>query len=126
MSPSHRRCSECRKPFTPEPRTGARQKVCGPICRAARDRKLARRRRRKDVDGHRADERERQLLHRAKARAAPEGANCHAPAAAAKRLELQAKVIQFVDRALRRSRASLLRDLAEIVPRAREFVADTG
>lgn len=36
------------------------QRVCCPTCRARRDRKLARKRRRDDVDGYRADERARQ------------------------------------------------------------------
>jgi hypothetical protein len=39
---------------------------------------------------------------------------------------LQAKVVIFVDRALARSRASLLRDLPEILLRESESLANTG
>ena len=43
-----RRCSECRCSFTPSPRAVLSQRVCGAACRAARDRKLPRGRRRRD------------------------------------------------------------------------------
>jgi hypothetical protein len=39
---------------------------------------------------------------------------------------MQEKVVVFVDRALARSRASLVRDLAEIMLRESESLADTG
>jgi hypothetical protein len=51
-----RRCTECRCSFTPSPRALATQRVCGSECRAARDRKLARKRRREDLDAYREDE----------------------------------------------------------------------
>lgn len=41
-------------------------------------------------------------------------------------LDLREKVVVFVDRALARSRASLLRDLAEIMPEASDLLARTG
>jgi hypothetical protein len=55
-----------------------------------------------------------------------EGSACHAPASDCKLLDLQEKVVVFVDRALARSRASLLRDLAEIIPEASDLLARTG
>jgi hypothetical protein len=62
---TRRRCIECRRTFTPGPRAVGTQLVCGPACRAVRDRKLARARRQKDVDGFRDDERLRQQASRA-------------------------------------------------------------
>jgi hypothetical protein len=41
-----RRCSECRKTISPAPSASATQRVCSAACRAVRDRKLARARRR--------------------------------------------------------------------------------
>lgn len=120
------RCSECRKTFTPSARAGAKQKVCSPECRQRRDRTLARRRRRRELVEYREDERRRQRAHRAKRPEESEGGGCHAPASDCKLLDLQEKVVVFVDRALARSRASLLRDLAEIIPEASEFLARAG
>ena len=51
------------------------QKVCGAACRQRRNRKLARRRRRADLQDHRADDRERQR----ECRARREREVCHAP-----------------------------------------------
>lgn len=88
--------------------------MCGRPCRAARDRKLARMRRRRELDDSRTDDRRRQQLRRealAKARAAPELPARNAPASASNPLDLPDKIIQFVDRSLDASRASLLRDL---------------
>jgi hypothetical protein len=96
------------------------------MCRRRRDRKLARRRRGKELAEHREEERRRQRTHRAKARERSEGAECHAPASGSKSSDLREMVVVFVDRALARSRASLLRDLAEIMPQTRDLLADTG
>lgn len=120
------RCSECRKTFTPSTTTGARQKVCGPECRRRRDRRLARRRRLNELTEYREDERRRQRVHRAKGREGSQGPVCHAPASGCKLLDLREKVVVFVDRALARSRASLLRDLAEVMPEASDLLARTG
>lgn len=114
-----RRCSECRASFHPSPQAQATQRVCSPKCRVTRDRKLARKRRRRDLDDFRTEERERQRScrrRRAEAREAPEGGGCHAPPAAPNSLELPDNFIQFVDRAVERSRASLLRDLRQVWP----------
>jgi hypothetical protein len=124
-----RRCTECRSTFTPSPRALQTQRVCGPACRAARDRKLARARRRREIDDSRADERERQKACRAareKARAAADPPACHAPPSASNPSNLPDKITQFVDRAIEASRASLLRDLRREWLRLRKNVAMPG
>src|SRR5271170_4924183 len=108
-----RRCTECRATFTAEPSAHSTQRVCGGGCRRARDRKLARVRRRRDRDDARADERERQRTSR---RARAEG-GCHAPPSSRKCPLSNKEVRQFVDRALERSRATLVRDLRGILLR---------
>jgi hypothetical protein len=112
-------CSECRRMFTPSPRARATQRVCGAKCRIHRDRKLARTRRRGDIDACRIDEQKRQddCRHgRAKAREAATGAPCHAPASAPKPAELPEEVVRFVYRAFEASRATFLRDLSRKWP----------
>jgi hypothetical protein len=124
-----RRCSECRCTFTPSPRAGLRQRVCGAECRAVRDRKLARARRRSDIEGYRADECVRQKAsrgRRAEAHAGEVGAVRHAPASASKSAELPEEILRFVDRAVAASRATLLRGLSRNWPRLRENVATAG
>ena len=107
---TRKRCSECRKTFTPSPRARSRQRVCGAECRARRDRTLARQRRRAELHAYRADERERQKTHRA----SPLEAACNAPASASNPLKLQKKIGRIVARTLALSRASLMRDLPRI------------
>jgi hypothetical protein len=127
--PPRRRCTECRCTFTPSPRALQTQRVCGPACRAARDRKLARTRRRREIDDARADERQRQKAcraARAKAHAAQDPPACHAPPSASNPSNLPDKIVQFVDRALEASRASLLRDLRREWLRLRETLAMPG
>ncbi len=114
-----RRCTECRTTFTAEPSAHATQRVCGGVCRKTRDRKLARVRRRRERDDARADERERQRTSR-KVRA--EG-GCHAPPSSRKCPLSSKEVRQFVDRALERSRATLVRDLRGFLLR---FVSMSG
>jgi hypothetical protein len=107
-----RRCSEFRKPFEVEPSAVATQRVCGVVCRAKRDRKLARARRRDDLDDARIAERQRQRLNRVR-RAAASG--CHAVPSQRNDLGSLEEVWRSVDRALRLSRGSLVGDLTEIV-----------
>lgn len=64
--------------FRPSPQAAKTQRVCGVVCRTKRDGELQRARRRRDVEEHRADERERQRASRARRR---NEASCHAPAA---------------------------------------------
>jgi hypothetical protein len=136
------RCTECRRTFAPSPRAVTTQRVCGRACRAARDRKLARARRARDIEGYRADERRRQEESRgSRARAkrppveaaetvetaqAPAPAARHAPPSVSKPPDLQKKIAQSVARAIALSRASLERDLRRIWPREREIVARPG
>ena len=126
---TRRRCSECRCTFTPSPRARTTQQVCGPGCRAARDRKLARARRRADIEGFRADERRRQQARRAdraEARSVEAPCDRHAPASVAKYSEVQEEVARFVDRVVEASRATLLRDLGRKWPRLREILVKGG
>jgi hypothetical protein len=138
---TRRRCTECRCVFTPSPRAQSTQRVCGPECRAARDRKLARARRRREVDAYRADERGRQQERRAaqaaraaevragqaeaatpdaaQARAVTAGGGCHAPPSASNPSESLDEIVRFVDRRLEVSRASLLRALRRKWPSQR-------
>ena len=113
------RCAECRRTFTAEPSARETQRVCGKACRKARDLRLARARRRRDLDDTRADERERQRTSR-KARA---DAGCHAPPSTRKCPLSDKEVRRFVDRALERSRTTLVRDLRGILLR---FVPISG
>lgn len=116
-----RRCTECRKTFTPAPSAHTTQRVCGEVCRANRDRRLARARRRRDVDDARVDERERQRASRRQRKEA----GCHAPASTRKCPLTRIEVKQFVDRALDRSRATLVRDLRGILLRFAPIAGET-
>jgi len=112
---TRKRCSECGRRYTPSPRAQSTQRVCGAACRAARDRKLARARRRREIDDYRADERVRQRASRAaraKAPTAEVGASCHAAPSASKPSELPEEVVQLLEHAVAASRATLLRDLS--------------
>jgi hypothetical protein len=106
-----RRCSECRKRFTPVVSAVDHQLVCGEACRGRRRNRLARRRRYDDLDAHRVDERARQQTRRDAVRVA----GCHELASAANNPDLLRKVHQIVDKAASLSRATLRRDLARIL-----------
>jgi len=101
--------------FTVAASARATQQVCGSACRRGRDRRLARQRRRRDLDEARADERARQRASRVRraeeaATGATAASGCHAPPSASKLLLSRQEVTEFVDRALARSRATLVRD----------------
>jgi hypothetical protein len=119
-----RRCSECRKTFVPARSAAGKQCVCSSICRIARARKLARKRRGRELEQSRADERERQRAHRAR----HDAVSCHAPASPRKYVISREEVVQIVDRALALSRTTLERDLPRFLDRiaqkAGERVAD--
>jgi hypothetical protein len=104
---ARRRCTECRKTFDPAITARDTQRVCGAACRASRDRRLARARRRRELDDYRADERERQCTRRERR----EADGCHAPPSAPKCAELPREVVEIVDRLVRVSRATLLRQI---------------
>jgi hypothetical protein len=107
--------------------------VCGAACRASRDRKLARARRRRELDEARSDERRRQQQHREKqrragAKGAPErsSAQSHAPASRPKPSIFRKELAEILDRALGLSRASLMRDLREFAGAADKNVASVA
>jgi hypothetical protein len=108
-----RRCTECRKTFTPARSASSTQRVCGAACRVKRDRSFARSRRLLDLEGSRAEERARQQTRRdALARL-----GCHAPASRRKCPLSSEEVGRIVDRVLGRSRATLVRDVRGILLR---------
>jgi len=107
-----RRCTECRKTFTPARSARDTQRVCSMACRKALDRKLARVRRRRDLDDARLDDCARQQARRERL-----AATRHAPPSPRKCPISPKEVRQFVDRALARSRATLVRDLHGILLR---------
>jgi len=126
---NRRRCTECRCSFTPSPRAAHSQRACGPACRAARDRKLARARRRREIDAHREDDRRRQQETRARRTAAAPPAPVaimparHAPPSAPKDLDSQKQIDRIVARVMTVSRATLERELARITVPPRSIVA---
>lgn len=109
-----RRCTECRRSFIPSPRALATQRVCGPECRATRDRKQARKRRRDDLDAYREDELRRQQEARARRAAAPSPPpappGCHAPPSPPKSTDLQEEFVRILARLVEVSRATLRRE----------------
>ena len=118
-----RRCSECRKSFEAEPSAVATQRVCGAGCGARRERKLARARRRADLDEARAAESRRQRVSRVRRVVA---SGCHAVPSQRKALGSREEVMRSVDRALALSRGSLAADLGEIVWQLAQNLASLG
>lgn len=122
------RCTECRRGFVASRKSGENQCTCCEVCRLARRRKQARKRRRKDLEGFRADERDRQQNRRARqaeARAlavaeatqaefAARGAQCHAPASVLKSLKVQEEIHRILDGPFRLSRAGFERELRRV------------
>ena len=113
------RCTECRKWFAAAVTAREHQCVCGPECRRQRRNKLARRRRRSEIEEHRADERARQQKHRDAAR----GADRHEPASDGNYLDLLVKLQQVVDNASHLSRATFRRDARRILRKSRAFAS---
>lgn len=107
--------------FSPSAQARSTQRVCGPTCRAKRDSKLQRARRRRDIEDHRADERERQRASRARRRSE---ATRHAPPAAHKPSKVLGKLGQVVDPTEALSRVSLKQQVAELMPLLRKIVAN--
>jgi len=101
-------------PGSEAPAARTTQRVCGAACRAARDRKLARARRRRDVEAYRADEQARQQACRER-RAVAAG---HAGASAPKSSISQDEVAVIVARVLEASRATLVREVRLILVRS--------
>ena len=118
-----RRCSECRKSFEAARSADETQRVCGVVCRARRDRKLARTRRCAGLDDARTGERRRQRMNRVRKAAA---SGCHAVPSQRKTLGSLEEVMRSVDRALALSRGSLVSDLGEIIWQLEENLAGAG
>ena len=87
------------------------QRVCGEPCLQRRRNRLARRRRRDDLESHRVDELARQQKHRDAAKRAGR----HELASDAKHQELQRKLEQMVDRIAALSRAGFRREVMQIL-----------
>ncbi len=115
-----RRCTECRKSFEVVASAIATQCVCGARCRSERDRKLARKRRLRELVEMRGEERDRQRASRAR-RSLESG--CHAPPSAPKELLSRGEVGKIVDQALALSRGTLVRDLRGVL---RRYARDSG
>jgi hypothetical protein len=113
------RCTECRKCFVAAVTAREHPCVCGPACRRQRRNKLARRRRRGELEEHRADERARQQKHRDAAR----GSEGHEPASDGNYLELLGKLQQIVDNASRLSRATFRLGARRILRKSRAFAS---
>ena len=111
MAGPAQRCSECRKAFVPAPSARTKQLVCGKTCRRARRRKLARRRRTLHLEDSRADDRKRQRGHRVRHAAA----ESHELPSPLKPPISQGQIVDFVDRALALSRASLVREIGAMI-----------
>jgi hypothetical protein len=129
---ARQRCTECRKWFTPSVRALETQRVCScKACREARDRRLARERRGRDLDQYRDEERERQRkCRRARREAAggagPSVAKCHAPPSAPNVSKLQRKILQNWDKAAELSRATFAQKLEEFLDENEEVSAEVG
>lgn len=108
---ARRRCTECRKRFTPKATARSHQRVCGEECRRQRRGKLARARRLGALEEQREDERARQRKHRE----AMAAGVCHEPPSDGKSLELLLKLREIVDKGARLSRATFLRDARRIL-----------
>jgi hypothetical protein len=115
--------------FTPAPQAGKKQRVCSAECRAIRCHRLGRSRRQKDLEGFRADERERKRNHRRRiaetraqmvvidtAESVPgqESSKCHALPSARNAAKLHGEIHRILDGPFRVSRARFGREIGRI------------
>lgn len=126
---ARRRCTECRKYFHPSPRAIKSQKVCSQECRRTRNRRLAYRRRRDNLEEYRKKERERQRQRRAKHRkqdlTATASRSCHTQPLSAKRLNLKNELLANWDMVFNMSRATFCRKITMIL-RTSDGISGTG
>lgn len=130
LATKRKRCSQCRRWFTPPARLAKQQRVCSAGCRLKRRAKQARFRRSKKPQWYRQEERERKRRSRQVqrlARSEGEGQQAvtgehvgtdvsagHAPGRGPKRRESQRKFDDLWDRLLDVSRAGLEREVRNI------------
>jgi hypothetical protein len=127
---ARRRCTECRCWFVPCGSATHSQKVCSQTCRRKRQRKLARRRRRADLEGFRAEERVRQQVHRERLRderliEADEPAVSRATLSAPEAV-LRDQIVESWDRQLLLSRATFARRVSLLLGRERKKLGQPG
>lgn len=123
------RCTECRQTVPAAPSAKGAQKVCSKACRKKRDRNLARKRRRAELQEYRQDEVRRKRAQRQREReergqaltAEGESASrqtigdCHAPGSASNLAEVLDKIDEIVEETFEMSRARLRRELEAMV-----------
>ncbi len=125
-----KRCCECRCWFEPARTAERSQKVCSQRCRERRRRKQAKRRRSDDLDGYRADERQRQADCRERRRdQGREGAKSRQVSRAtlsAQEAILRDEIIKSWDRMQEVSRARFERRVGHLLGRSGEKLGQTG
>ena len=125
------RCTECGKTVPAAPSAKAKQKVCSQACRKKRNRKLARKRRRAELQEYRQDEvrrkraqrqrdrererRQRGLTAESESASWQAEADCHAPGSTYNLSEVLQKVDEIVDETFAVSRARLRQELEAMV-----------
>lgn len=112
-----KRCRSCRKLFYPDACAQQNQKTCNRECRTKRRRRLAKRRRERNLQDYRVEERERQRKHRKERQVAQTVSRADVPDEVSRSgLSVKPAVIGRVilknwDKQARLSRAGLQRDL---------------
>jgi len=127
------RCSECRKRFEPSPTARETQKTCCLACRLKRRRRMAIRRRKKDLKDNRADERERQRKHRAQEREQREKGKKEVIQSPVSRTGLnwdeailRAEIVEKWDKEMAMSRARFDRQIGQLLDWAVKEVGQAG
>jgi hypothetical protein len=125
-----RRCIECRRYFVPLPMARHNQKTCCEECRVHRKRKLAKRRRANDLEGFRADERERQKEHRARQKGCAKKTGKQPPMSRAtlspREAILRAEIVKNWDKAIDLSRAGFQRQISLLLGREAKIIGQAG
>jgi hypothetical protein len=117
------RCTICRRWYLPSPTAITFQKTCSTECRLRRRRRLARARRERNLQDYRVDERERQRISRRRRKKKagdipPETTDSGDMSRAGlipQIADLQRVVRESVDKALDRSRPTLIRQLTALL-----------
>ena len=127
---ARKRCSECRRWFEPSRTAERSQKTCSRRCREKRQRKLSKRRRKRDLEGYRADERQRQSDFRERRREqVDEGVkNPQVSRATLSQQDavLKGEIVKNWDRQMELSRARFERRIGHLLGRAGQKLGQTG